>query len=433
MEEFLKLVGERGLHSPKKGARVLGQSSPQPRQDEAGLPMGMPVNARLGSLEEGGGGGAPDVPPAVRNFVMAKASPIPGFEEGGGGTPPRAAGHSAAGLSSPGLDIRAPERPEPWQGAVDDEERQGRIDQAELLTSLTEGIGNIRAPDVGAARIKALTGRDVAGPPRRYVAGGLRREAARAEDELTSAEREAFKSAGLNLPPGMTRSALRQMGLRAPSIASPTQQGHLAARREELELERARLGLSEGGLAARQEGLAQSRTRLERPPAGQLDKSLSLARVRKFVDRIDESYDEVKDKVGPVFGRLQIALRTLGLNNPKVAQLQAELTDAMGDYLTLKTGAQRGMPEMTFLLQALPRISDSNATFRQLLSSWRQRIEDEAGAREGLFKELGYKGSGAEAARGARVTFRATDGTTVTMPRAEAEEDQEAGEGEIVE
>jgi hypothetical protein len=51
---------------------------------------------------------------------------------------------------------------------------------------------------------------------------------------------------------------------------------------------------------------------------------------------------------------------------------------------------------MQFLLTALPKISDANATFEELLRSWRQRLDTEADVRGALFEELGYKGSGVE-------------------------------------
>jgi hypothetical protein len=281
-------------------------------------------------------------------------------------------------------DPRPAATTEPWERSAAGEDRIKRLQN---LRDIAEGLGSFRA--TSGAQIRSGVA-----PRAPMQATDLRRELGEEVDTVTPEESLAFKRAGVDVPEGVEWKRLKDMGFTRPPSAY--QKESLGLRRDELEMERQRYGLAKEHLKERQAGTEMARIRLGRPPAGQLDESLAIGRARKFLDLVERDYEEVKAEIGPVFGRLQVAARKFGLDDPRVSRLHAELTDAMGDYLTLKTGAQRGMPEMQFLLTALPKISDANATFEELLRSWRQRLDTEADVRGALFEELGYKGSGVE-------------------------------------
>lgn len=198
------------------------------------------------------------------------------------------------------------------------------------------------------------------------------------------------------------------------------QEGENVARQDRFDeamgARRAGQDIAREGLGMRRQSLAQAETRLSRPPAGQIKESLALMTSRDFLDSIESKFEDVKAKVGPVWGRLHQVARKVGWDDPRVSVLQAELVDAMGTYLTTQTGAQRGMKEVEFLLQALPGIAQGVDTFEALLQSWRERIDRQQAARDRLFRELGYQGSGGETATPPEAPGGSTGGPGRTIP-----------------
>lgn len=241
-------------------------------------------------------------------------------------------------------------------------------------------------------------------PQRAPFQSALRQQEADARDTMSDADRAMVsESLGIQVPPGARWSNIERV---APAMASAFRArngGGLALERlalstrntdlreRGLDMEEQRLGESRQNRGLREKALELSETRSKRPPASQQAENAALLRAEKYLDTIEGDFKGVKDRVGPVFGRLQIAARTFGLNDPRVARLQADLTDAMGDYLTLKTGAQRGMTEVQFLLQALPKITDSSQTFEELMRGWRSRISVEKDTRRKLAGVYGYE------------------------------------------
>ena len=80
----------------------------------------------------------------------------------------------------------------------------------------------------------------------------------------------------------------------------------------------------------------------------------------------------VNDMLGFAIGRWNQLKSKIGIGNYDESRMIGELTDMLGEYLTAKTGAQRGMTEVRWLAMAMPSIHQNPEQFWALMD----RTED---------------------------------------------------------
>lgn len=259
-----------------------------------------------------------------------------------------------------------------WQR---DQERKRNL--YEGVRGFSESLGNFRPVSPG----EILLGWKNEAPP--YVAETARRELARQGDLISPSQRAMIRDSwGMDLPAEarwsqvsgvlpFVSSAIRggaSDAYRWAEYARKMQQGSRAMdlREQSMDLARDRLGLS--------------RESFERLPSQIVTKVSSAVKARAKLNELEQNFAanaDFHDNVGPIWARLQEIARYGGVNNPEFTRYSALLRDAVSEYLTLQTGAQRGMVEVWWITQALPKVTDSKATFQALMEDWKKRLDFE--------------------------------------------------------
>ncbi len=322
-------------------------------------------------LAKFGAGGLPDWYPKVQNWTPPETEPVtPGQED-----PKLLAAREAA-----------------FQR---DQDRNRGLQEG--IRSFSEGLGNFQVTTPG----HILSGWRSRQEP--FVAEGAREELARQRDVMSPSQRAMIKQAwGMDLP---AEARWSQVSGVLPYTSRAIQGGasdayrwaNLAQRMRESE---ALQGRYEGNRDLRNEALGISRDRLGlsreqfgRLPAPVMTKVSAALKARTKLDELDRDFQSnaaFHENVGPIWGRLQTVARHFGVNNPEFTRESALLRDAISEYLTLQTGAQRGMVEVFWISEALPKVTDSGTTFKSLIDGWKRRLDLELNTMQSTYGAAGW-------------------------------------------
>lgn len=314
---------------------------------------------------------APKITPnanAAMRTMEPKGNPDPGMARQIRGASTILPGKEAS-LPRPYVPMGKPPPPPPPPGDVNN---------LEAWRNVAEGLGNIRVTT--GAQIRA--GLPPAPP---FVAEGIRRDIARAEDQYTPEEAQALNAAlNAGIRPGMRRSAIEPA---IPSIGT--------VRRAEA-AERA-------AAATRQAGLAESRRKEAKLSDAQvkditaLDKTLDLLQKVRAEKGSPESPNV---NTGPFIETGNNAIGWvpgLGDVNPERAAFKARLAGVANAYIHEITGAAASAAEMKRILAALPSMYDDDKTFEAKLS---RVIDDMKDYRAHTLENLGSQGKDIEGLQG---------------------------------
>ena len=88
---------------------------------------------------------------------------------------------------------------------------------------------------------------------------------------------------------------------------------------------------------------------------------------------LDKAYKDVEHKMGPILSRWNTMVQKFGWDDPQVSDFQADLRDAFAKYLYGTSGKQLSNREIAFMTATSAQSWQRKETFKELLSSMRER------------------------------------------------------------
>jgi hypothetical protein len=207
-------------------------------------------------------------------------------------------------------------------------------------------------------------------------------------DQISTDERRMMKQMGVDIPIGMTRSQFsrmfgtsltRQSGMDPQYLANMSRFADIKERATTLAHERF------------QEGEKRRSWSAYKVPESVEEEMRSLIKAKRLMKDIGAVRRKFEGEFGPIWGRVNSLLSTLGISSPEYRSAQSKLVHALGAFLTSETGAQRGMTEVRWLETALPRLIDNGASFEAAMKAFEQVVERGMADRHKLY---GGKGMG---------------------------------------
>lgn len=284
---------------------------------------------------------------------------------------------------------------EPFEEAAFNESQGSQRNWLEAMRGVAEGLGNIEFTSPGHIR-QGLSGTRHGKEP--YVAEGIRREMMRNEDRIRPRERDVMANRwgwdpGEDAPFSRSMDVAQQLSRGAGSEAELVKQAMIQARFDESVKRRDRgLDLSETKEGRLQGAEERAEWNARKLPNASDKENISLLNTEKLANELENYYEPIKQKIGPIWSTLRGSAlsRRLGVDDPEITNLNRQIIDVLGAYLTAQTGAQRGMVEVAWLSAALPRITDKNATFEMVLEGFKRALKDQVETRRRYYEEKGF-------------------------------------------
>lgn len=248
-----------------------------------------------------------------------------------------------------------------FQSTAEDQTREKDIRRNQALTGIAESLGNMKFTTAGDILLHTK-------PPEPFVAGGLRAEGDRLENQLTTGERQSLGGAfGMELPPGLTMDRLEKlagplgsaMNRKAAMALSQNKADKMQEGRE------ARLALAEQA----HQDTEDARHRLSDKELTQLD---TMDSALQLIGGI--GLDKAKIDTGPMAALTNTVAGWVGMDDPQVTEFRSRVVTQLNQAIRAQTGVSLSPGEVRRIEATLPLINDNDAQFRAKLNSVARRL-----------------------------------------------------------